>query len=182
MAFPFLALASLGLPLLGGLFRRGDEMRKLQAHIAQLLSEGGVSNRANDIMNYFYKSPAYSQVQGLAMNAGRQAQLSAASQGAGMGVTSGMDVIGRAVGAGVGSASLADIVSRRYDAARSEALQANTALASTLGGLGPAPNYTNELFGSSLSFLGPLLGAYLKKRYGLNTPSTTDPYMIGPVR
>jgi hypothetical protein len=179
MPFPWSALGSLALPLFGGLFNRGDQQRKLQAQIQALLSEGGISTRANDIMKYFYQSPAYSQVQGLAMGAGRQAESRAASIGAGMGVTSGMDVIRRGVSAGVGTGTLADLVSRRYDQSRSEALQGNTALANSLVGLGPPPNYSNELFGASLSFLGPLIAQWMKQKYGLGG-STAGPTMGQP--
>lgn len=166
MAFPTVALLIAAIPpLIGRLFKSGMSQADIQKYVIKLLSAQGISATANDIMKFFYQSPAYSQVQGLAMSAGRQAESRAASIGAGMGVTSGMDVIGRAVAAGVGSGTLANIVGQRSTLAQGEALQQNTALANALISGGPAPQYSREMLGSSLSFLGPLLSDWLREKY-----------------
>jgi hypothetical protein len=137
----------------------------------QLLSPQSIGQRTNDLFSQYQQSPAAGANAVLASNAGNAAQMSAASSGAGAGITSGLDVLSRAAAAGVGGRTLAQINSDQYTKSRQDAIQSILAGVQGMGSVGPSPNYAAQFGGAGLQFFGPLLAEYLRK--GKTAPGTT---------
>jgi hypothetical protein len=161
---PITLLSLFGPQLLGRLFGGGGNEEVLRRRIAELLSPSAIGARTNALQNEWYKSPAYTNAQTTSLAAGNQAQAEVGR--AGQGVTSGLDILKSGASVGVGPAILNQLAARQYEANQTLAQRGAEMDVNALMGIGPNPNFGRELFGSSLNFLGPLVGQYLKGRYG----------------
>lgn len=162
----------LGPQLLGKLFGGGGGEAEMRSKIMELLSAESVGKRANALQGEWYKSPAYGAAQAASLAAGNMAQAEVGRAGAG--VTSGMDVLRGAASAGLGTATLGQFNAQAYQQSRELAQRQAEASVQGLLGAGISPNINREMMGASLNFLGPLLGSWLRKKYGWgNVPTPT---------
>lgn len=169
MPLPFLGQAALAFApmLLQGMLGRNDPQEKLRRQLMQLFSSKNIGARTGEFYNQFLQGPGY---------AGAQRSIAGASNvmqnqlGRNLGASglrgSGVGALLPALGGAFSGSALGGLQTAGYGQARGDALSSIQNQANALQGVGPSPNYGNQLFGAGMDFLGPLIQQYLQQRGG----------------
>lgn len=174
------ALTSFAPTLLGGMFQGNDPREALRRQIMQLYSPGNVASQTRAFQSLYPYSGAQTQIANAANNLGNQLGATLGERGLNQ---SGVGAVGNALARSSGGFQLANLNSQAWQESLANAMrniQSNAQNLVGYGGVGPTPNYTQQLFGTGLSNFGN----YMKQYMGRNQQTGTSPWssqnLIGP--
>lgn len=158
------------IPTLGGLFKGAgkDPYKKQLARLQAILSPQALLGDTNSLYQGMVNSPAFAHSQSSALYSARNLANNTANSLANRGLfNTGIGAMLGPMSQAAGAFQLGNLRSGAYQNAFDQASRMRMALAS--GNPQTNPNQVpNALFGSGLSGLGDILGAYLRSKYPSN--------------